>query len=128
MLLQDAITVLQLLATGKIDLDSTDRQNELREVASAVVLHFDRLKNSSGSVGHLLNAGKPWDKLQHEKLVYDFENGLSNKEIASEMGRTEGAIRSRLEKFGLVDVTPKGVGTPSMNHTQEYDPSDPTTW
>jgi hypothetical protein len=47
-------------------------------------------------------AGKPWDDEEDSVLIKRFEEDVSVKKIAVEHRRTEGAIRSRLEKLGKI--------------------------
>ena len=49
----------------------------------------------------LRNAGKPWNDIEDSKLSDEFASKMSISDIASEHGRTRGAIESRLEKLGL---------------------------
>jgi hypothetical protein len=49
------------------------------------------------------NAGKAWNKDEDERLCRDFEAGTSLRELAKSHARTEGAIRSRLEKLGKIE-------------------------
>ena len=67
--------------------------------------HIDEISNINNKTdaSHIENGGKPWNSIQDEQLVEMFHNGLTIKEIADEMKRTYGAIRSRLLKFGLVE-------------------------
>ncbi len=47
-------------------------------------------------------AGEPWDDEEDSVLIKRFEEDVGVKEIAVEHKRTEGAIRSRLEKLGKI--------------------------
>lgn len=47
-------------------------------------------------------AGKTWDDEENSLLIKKFEEGIPISEIAVEHKRTEGAIRSRLEKLGKI--------------------------
>lgn len=47
------------------------------------------------------NAGKPWTKIEDEKLIDEFASKLKISDIAKEHGRTYKAIESRLEHLGL---------------------------
>ncbi|MBT4129858.1 MAG: hypothetical protein HOL17_01385 [Gammaproteobacteria bacterium] len=49
-----------------------------------------------------LNAGKPWTEELEQKLEQKFNKGDSVKELSIIFGRTEGAIKSRLHKMGLM--------------------------
>lgn len=48
------------------------------------------------------NAGKPWPQQEDQELQKQFEYGWKISEISKMHGRTEWAIRSRLEKLGLI--------------------------
>jgi hypothetical protein len=48
------------------------------------------------------NAGNSWDAKQESQLAVRFENQKSMTVLAREFGRTPGAIKSRLQKLGLV--------------------------
>lgn len=48
------------------------------------------------------NAGKPWDDEEQQRLCRDFDAGTSLRELAARHKRTEGSIRSRLEKLGKI--------------------------
>jgi hypothetical protein len=50
------------------------------------------------------NAGKAWDKTEQEKLCRDFDAGTSIEDLASRLGRTHGAIQSRLMKLGRITL------------------------
>ncbi len=53
--------------------------------------------------------GKAWDADEQARLVQGHDAGKTHKAMAQELGRTTGAIRSRLVHLGLVVVeTPKG--------------------
>lgn len=49
------------------------------------------------------NAGARWDAAQDHKLLDAFDNGESVNTIATRLGRTRGAITSRLVKLGRID-------------------------
>ncbi|MCD8289333.1 MAG: UvrD-helicase domain-containing protein [Prevotella sp.] len=49
-----------------------------------------------------LNAGKRWTKSEEEQLLAMWREGRRMKEIAFELDRTSGAIRSRLNRLGLL--------------------------
>jgi DNA-directed RNA polymerase specialized sigma24 family protein len=46
------------------------------------------------------NIGKAWSESENKELLAKFDGGLSVKEIAAELGRTKGAITSRLSRSG----------------------------
>lgn len=51
------------------------------------------------------NAGKPWTEIEEEKLLDEFDLGMTLSEIAKEHGRSKGAIESRLAALGKVKDT-----------------------
>ncbi|MDR2869244.1 MAG: RecQ family ATP-dependent DNA helicase, partial [Deferribacteraceae bacterium] len=51
----------------------------------------------------LTNKGKPWDLYEDKRLQQGYEEGKSIKQLASSHGRTDGSIRSRLRKLGLIE-------------------------
>ena len=48
------------------------------------------------------NAYTPWTTDEDERLQTYISNGVSIKEIALRMGRSRGAIRSRMKKLGFI--------------------------
>jgi len=46
------------------------------------------------------NAGKPWSPEEDNSLAASFDKGTPVRKMASEHGRTEGAIASRLVRLG----------------------------
>lgn len=48
-------------------------------------------------------AYKPWTDKETEKLRFEYEVGIPIDKIAKNHGITEGAIRSRLKKEGLIE-------------------------
>ena len=57
--------------------------------------------------GELLpqNAGKPWTDIEEEKLLDEFDSGMTTSAIAKEHGRSKGAIESRLADLGKITDT-----------------------
>lgn len=49
----------------------------------------------------LRNAGKPWTDIEDDKLRDEFASNMKISEIASEHGRSYGAIESRLDHLNL---------------------------
>lgn len=47
------------------------------------------------------NAGKPWEPQDLELLMARFREGASVQSLTTELGRTEGGIRTRLQILGL---------------------------
>ena len=51
------------------------------------------------------NAGKPWTDIEEEKLLDEFDSGMTTSAIAKEHGRSRGAIESRLADLGKITDT-----------------------
>ena len=51
------------------------------------------------------NAGKPWTDIEEEKLLDEFDSGMTTSAIAKEHGRSRGAIESRLADLGKIADT-----------------------
>ena len=51
------------------------------------------------------NAGKPWTEIEEEKLLDEFDSGMTTYAIAKEHGRSRGAIESRLADLGKITDT-----------------------
>ena len=51
------------------------------------------------------NAGKPWTDIEEEKLLDEFDAGMTISAIAKEHGRSKGAIESRLVYLGKMTDT-----------------------
>jgi len=49
------------------------------------------------------NAGKSWSDEEDKELLSAFDTGISAKELATKHGRTQGAITSRLARFGRIE-------------------------
>ena len=50
-------------------------------------------------------SGKPWTREEEELITSHFNNGIDICTIASIVGRTEGGIKARLAKLGLIEYT-----------------------
>lgn len=51
------------------------------------------------------NAGKPWTEIEEEKILDEFDSGMTTSAIAKEHGRSSGAIESRLADLGKITDT-----------------------
>ena len=58
----------------------------------------------SVSSGHPQNAGKPWSKEEESQLLQEFRRGTDIPGLAQHHGRTEKAIRKRLELLGEIEA------------------------
>lgn len=68
-------------------------ENGCAETATPVSSHPKR---------HPANAGKPWTKLEEDKLLDEFDSKMSISEIAKEHGRSRGGIEARLVHLGRI--------------------------
>lgn len=60
----------------------------------------DRWATGRRAGGMPPNAGKPWEPQDLELLVSRFREGASIRTLTVELGRTDGAIRQRLQQLG----------------------------
>ena len=67
------------------------------------ITEINNKKIEKTSTVNLENQGQPWDPVQEEQLIGLFKDGLTVSAIAAEMKRTEGGIRARLVKLGLIE-------------------------
>lgn len=58
----------------------------------------DKKETAAGS-----RSGKPWTKEEEELITRHFKDGMDTYTIASEVGRTDVAIKTRLAKLGLIE-------------------------
>lgn len=58
----------------------------------------DKKETAAGS-----RSGKPWTKEEEELITRHFNDGMDTYTIASEVGRTDVAIKTRLAKLGLIE-------------------------
>lgn len=63
-----------------------------------------KIYDENGGVKKQMNRGLRWTKEEDARVAEEFKSGMKMSEIARIHGRTSGAIRSRLQKHGLVDV------------------------
>jgi len=137
--LTEALEILKALADG-IDPntgevfpdDSPYQQPKTIRALNKIVSVFDDKTIARENRPPQKNAGKPWDAHQEGILIRCFNDGKSISDIAKEFGRTSGAIRSRLERLGLIEGSKNPnnkIASLSRISTQNnIDPDDPTTW
>ncbi len=51
------------------------------------------------------NAGKPWTRVELDRLAKEFDGGIPVAEIAKAHGRSKGAIESKLVSLGKIEDT-----------------------
>ncbi len=69
-------------------------------VAAEALEHIQKSNDKQQQLpGH---AGNAWTDEEDQRLVSTFKSGNTIKQLAEEHQRTEGAIRSRLVKHGLI--------------------------
>lgn len=110
---EQVINVLENLAFGidpatghTIPYDAFHATETVRALFMATTL----LKESAAPQGRrrsastkLTAAGAPWTQEEDERLVREFDDGLTAAQMALEHGRSSGAITSRLVKLGKID-------------------------
>lgn len=83
----------------------------------------DKKKTATGS-----RSGKPWTPEEEELITSHFNNGIDIDTIASVVGRTEGGIKARLAKLGLIEYTygqeEDSSVKSSINKEEEYNDND----
>jgi DNA-binding NarL/FixJ family response regulator len=76
------------------------------EVIRALFTVLEKAKQSKGKTkkGHHLplNHGKAWEQAEKESVTNLFKQGITAKDIATDLQRTTGSIRSELIKQGLI--------------------------
>ena len=77
-----------------------------RDVQKMIVEYFIGSRgigsDEAADMGGQANARAAWSKEEDERLADEFKAGMKMSEIAKKHGRTNGAIRARLQKYGLV--------------------------
>ncbi len=66
-----------------------------------------------------INAGLPWDDIQRNQLLGYIENGIVVRQIAEDMGRTQGAIRSELKHMELRDTKIMNTAATEVDNTKK---------
>jgi len=59
--------------------------------------------DDAANIGGQANARTAWTKEEDDRLASEFRSGMKMAEIAKKHGRTNGAIRARLQKYGLIN-------------------------
>lgn len=80
-------------------------RSEVKQEPRRVVVPETRKKYSVESIRKThTNAYRPWNEVEDTSLRVRFKSGHAIANIATELGRKPGAIRSRLAKLGLSEV------------------------
>jgi len=114
----EALTILQILAdgvdpqTGEVFPDDSTFQHPQTIRALFVAIRAleeseqRRKRDERRKIEKHLpeNAGKPWERTEDEEVCRDFDAGMTVKQISEKHKRTEGAIQSRLERLGKIQL------------------------
>lgn len=108
--LSEALRIVRSLAdgidphTGEVFPDDSPYQNpQVVRALFLAVRALERLEARKRREKHLPErAGKPWTDEEDKALCEGFNAGLTVPQLAQRHKRTEGAIRARLEKLGIV--------------------------
>ena len=109
MTIERAKLILRFLAEGADPLTGEvlpeDSVCNKAEIVRAFYCILNELETEKSAPNRKLpeNAGRPWTKEEDKKLLKMFDEGRSNKEMMSALGRTKGSIISRLARLGKVD-------------------------
>jgi len=110
---QKALEVIEALAngidptTGEVFSDDSPFQNV--QVTRALFFALKELKETKAKKGPA-NQGARWTADDDARLKTDFESGIKLKDLATQYGRSKGAIRSRLQKMGLIGYDSDELG------------------
>ena len=113
----EALKILQALADGAdpdtgeaFPPDSAFQQPQVVRALMTAIRALERQQEREKRSGRLPeNAGKSWGDEEQQRLCRDFDAGIAIRELAARRERTEGSIRSRLEKLGKLQplsITP----------------------
>jgi hypothetical protein len=104
----EALRIVRALAdgvdptTGEVLEGDTPFQNpQIVRALFTAVDALERLVKTENRARRLPeNAGSPWNEQEDEELSRDFDAGMSVADLAKKHKRTEGSIRTRLERLG----------------------------
>lgn len=71
---------------------------------SVVSMPVEEKDENSDDVKKRGNRGSRWTEEEDARVTEEFKSGMKISEIAKKHGRTNGAIRSRLQKHGLINM------------------------
>jgi hypothetical protein len=108
------LTELRYDASGSRQYEAVLYNRQMQEI---IISHLDEMvekefvvkkvevreHNNKPKLDKRENEGQRWDETQEKMLVEMFKDGLTIAEIARTMKRTNGGIRARLVKLGLID-------------------------
>lgn len=108
----DALRIVQFLADG-LDPETSQRLPDesvfnrpdvvrALHIAVSALERFDRRKQRDNQLPE--NAGRSWNDEEDSELCQGFDSGLTVAQLAEKHKRTDGAIRSRLQKLGRLTV------------------------
>ena len=110
MQLREAKKVLEQLANGIHPVTGTSLENDSPfqhvEVVRAIYKVLEELGEVAVPAEELnkpTRAGERWSTDEEARLKRAYEREVTISQLAKNHGRTEGAIRSRLEKLGLLE-------------------------
>jgi hypothetical protein len=108
----EAARILESLARGEDpqDMKPLSPHDILarRDVIGALFLGANALQESASGTGVKakrelpIGAGKPWVDEEDKNLIEEFHSNKSIADMAADHARTEGGIRSRLVRLGLM--------------------------
>lgn len=111
----EALQIVQSLADGRCPItgrtlpaESPYQQAEVVRALHVAVRALERLEQRVRRDSRLPEqAGKSWNTTEDQQLREEFAAGKSVRELAELHNRTDGAIRSRLEKLGKLPPQPR---------------------
>jgi hypothetical protein len=105
---KEELEILHSLAAGKHPFTRAslpdDSCYQSAKVLRALLAAIKVLEKKSRQRSLPQNAGQPWSSEEDIECGKCFDQGMTIIEMAKKHGRTEGAIRSRLEKLGRITL------------------------
>jgi hypothetical protein len=110
----EALRIIQALAdgvdpsTGEVLPETSPYQHPqvIRALHTAIKL-LERGDRAERRRSHLPGrAGEPWDEAEEKQLLKGFDSGATIADLARRHERTDGSIRSRLERLGRIQPLP----------------------
>jgi hypothetical protein len=108
-----------LLASG-VDPDTGEATLLSRNVNNALlrIVEFVAHCEESPAGAHPPNCGRSWSHAEDAQVCSEFERGVGFSKIAEVHGRTRGAIVSRLQRLGRINIGYVRHNGQSAEHTQ----------